>query len=126
MKVLVTGGRDYADRDRLYAELDAVHATRPGAPGRITLIITGACAVGGADLLAIQWAVEREVDFHGYPAKFKTGSKGKAEGPIRNRRMFESERPELVIAFPGGKGTGDMVGVAENRCVTVRKVEAAK
>lgn len=30
---------------------------------------------------------------------------------VRNRQMLEHE-PDLVIAFPGGKGTADMIRVA--------------
>ena len=33
---------------------------------------------------------------------------GKAAGPIRNQKMLD-ECPDLVVAFPGGKGTADMV-----------------
>ena len=33
---------------------------------------------------------------------------GKAAGPIRNQEMLDQE-PNIVIAFPGGKGTADMV-----------------
>jgi hypothetical protein len=32
---------------------------------------------------------------------------GRAAGPIRNQKMPE-EKPELVVAFPGGRGTADM------------------
>lgn len=34
---------------------------------------------------------------------------GKAAGPIRNRRMLLEGMPDLVVAFPGGRGTADMV-----------------
>ena len=33
---------------------------------------------------------------------------GKKAGPLRNQRMIDEGHPDLVIAFPGGKGTDDM------------------
>lgn len=34
---------------------------------------------------------------------------GDAAGPIRNRRMIEEGLPTIVLAFPGGDGTANMV-----------------
>jgi hypothetical protein len=34
---------------------------------------------------------------------------GRAAGPRRNQRMLEDFRPDLVVAFPGGRGTAYMV-----------------
>lgn len=34
---------------------------------------------------------------------------GRQAGPLRNARMLAEGRPDAVIAFPGGKGTADMV-----------------
>ena len=52
-----------------------------------------------------------------YPAKWD--EHGKAAGPIRNRQMFDSEKPELVIAFhndlANSKGTKDMVAYARSK-----------
>lgn len=97
-KVLVCGGRDYQNRDILFRILDASNADRP-----IDLIIHGAAR--GADSLAQAWADNRGVRCLQFPADWKTD--GKAAGPIRNRRML-LEGPDLVLAFPGGKGTADM------------------
>jgi hypothetical protein len=33
---------------------------------------------------------------------------GKKAGPLRNQRMLDEGRPDLVVAFPGGGGTEDM------------------
>jgi hypothetical protein len=41
------------------------------------------------------------------PADWK--AHGRAAGPIRNQRMIDEHRPELVVAAPGGRGTADMV-----------------
>lgn len=112
MKVLVTGGRYYEDRARVYGVLDAVHADTA-----ITLLITGACVnkkTGlrrGADALAEEWALEREVSYVGFPARWKTGGHGNAEGIIRNRLMYERWKPDRGIAFPGSTGTANMVEI---------------
>jgi hypothetical protein len=38
---------------------------------------------------------------------------GAAAGPVRNQKMLVEGRPDLVVAFPGGKGTADMVRRSE-------------
>ena len=43
---------------------------------------------------------------------------------IRNRRMLEEGRPDLVIAFPGGKGTANMVRIALQAGIQVREIHA--
>lgn len=35
--------------------------------------------------------------------------KVRLQGPMRNQRMLDEARPQVVIAFPGGSGTADMV-----------------
>ena len=55
MRLLVTGGRDYADRANVWATLDAIHAATP-----IATVIHGACPTG-ADRHAAEWAANRGV-----------------------------------------------------------------
>lgn len=98
-RILVTGGRDYANREILFRILDAAHASNP-----IDALIHGAAR--GADTLAQEWADDRGVCCLPFPADWKID--GKAAGPIRNARMLLDGKPDLVIAFPGGKGTADM------------------
>ena len=75
----------------------------------------------GADSLAARWCEENGVDFKVYPADWdQHGSKA---GPIRNQQMLEQESPAAVIAFPGSKGTRNMVGLAEKAGVRVIKVD---
>ena len=105
MKVVVTGGRDYDNKRVVWTVLDDLHRKYD-----FTLLVTGACPYGGADLLAEQWAKENEVDYRGYPAKFKRT--GKSAGPIRNKRMLSEVLPDLVVAFPGGTGTNGTVNLA--------------
>jgi predicted Rossmann-fold nucleotide-binding protein len=100
MRVLVCGGRDYADHDWLFKELDALRVSRG-----VTVVISG-CAPG-ADTIGIEWAVARKVEIVRFPADWQ--KHGRAAGPIRNQRMLNEGRPDLVVAFPGGRGTADMV-----------------
>lgn len=118
MKVLVTGGRDYQDRARVFQVLDELHARQ-----RIGCIVHGACGddydntgerdpsiFKGADRWADEWARERIVAVSRYPAKWRR-LKGNA-GRERNRRMLRESMPGLVIAFPGGNGTKHMTEIA--------------
>ena len=112
MRVLVTGGRHYGDRARVFDELDRLH--RPS--GLITLVIHGACVrkddrsgrkeLSGADRWAQEWAIEREVPYLGHPASWR--KHGYGAGPLRNEAMLV-HRPDVLLAFPGGRGTADMV-----------------
>ena len=46
-----------------------------------------------------------------YPAQWDVY--GRRAGPIRNQEMIDEGKPDGVVAFPGGKGTADMVRRAE-------------
>lgn len=113
MKILVCGGRDYANRAQLFQTLDRVHAKAP-----ITTIVHGAAR--GADSLAGRWAAERGVRCEVYPADWQRD--GKRAGYIRNQRMLDASRPDAVVAFPGGPGTADMVRLAQQRGLNILRV----
>jgi hypothetical protein len=98
-RIIVCGGRDYADRVRLFAVLDVIDPVE---------IAQGDAR--GADALAREWAAERGVPCARYRALWET--EGKAAGVLRNRRMFDGFAPGGVVSFPGGRGTADMERVA--------------
>ena len=100
MKVLVCGGRDFADYDLLKTVLSALHVTRG-----ISIVIHGGAT--GADMLASRWAGTHMIPGVVYPADWK--AHGKAAGPIRNQQMLDEAKPDMVVAFKGGRGTADMV-----------------
>ena len=100
--VIVSGGRDYGEIDRMWKLLDNIHGIR-----HIGLLCHGACKYGGADLHAENWAKSREVDYLGMPAKFTT--QGPSGGPQRNAGLLKYCDPDLVLCFPGGAGTADML-----------------
>ena len=108
-RVLVCGGRDYADRERVFSVLDRLHADRP-----LSALIEGGAR--GADALGREWAKARSVPVQTYAADW---SKGRSAGPIRNRQMLDEGRPDLVVAFAGGAGTANMIAQAERAGVEV-------
>jgi hypothetical protein len=73
----------------------------------------------GADALAGQWAQDRGVSQKRIPAEWI--KHGRAAGHIRNAYML-LEKPDLVIAFPGGTGTADMVRQAKKAGVCVVEI----
>lgn len=112
--VLVCGGRSYSDRQKVYRTLSALDA----AHGPLEIVEGGA---SGADTLAQQWAEARGHPTRSFPADWATH--GRAAGPIRNEQMLRDGRPDLVVAFPGGRGTANMVSLA--KAAGVRVVEPA-
>jgi hypothetical protein len=115
MKLLVCGGRSFTDA-RLVAEvLDEIHASTP-----VTELCEGGAS--GADKLAFWWGVRRYVWTSTVPADFSR--LGPSAGPIRNAQMLAKFRPDLVVAFPGGRGTADMVGKAEKAGIPVLRITA--
>lgn len=113
MKVLVCGGRDYTDLDRVYAVLDKLHDE-----AGVDVVVHGDAS--GADSLAKRWAEETGVSQRGYPADWE--AQGSFAGPARNQRMLDEEQPDLVIAFPGNKGTRDMIRRARRAGVEVVEI----
>lgn len=116
LRVLVCGGRNYDDRSTVYRVLDGIHARTP-----IHCIIGGGAT--GADHIGAVWSVSRNIpDFARFDADWTMH--GKAAGPLRNQRMLDEGKPNLVIAFAGGRGTADMVRRARVAGITVIEVPA--
>jgi predicted Rossmann-fold nucleotide-binding protein len=42
---------------------------------------------------------------------------------MRNQRMIDEGKPDLVVAFPGGSGTADMVRRAKRASIEVMEVD---
>ena len=113
-RILVCGGRDFDDFEVVYVAL------APFIRSGVTTIIHGGAR--GADDLAGQFAALWSLAVEVYPADWDTH--GRAAGPIRNKQMLEEGKPDLVIAFPGGKGTANMIGQAKEAGIPVREIEA--
>ncbi|MGP1664357.1 MAG: DUF2493 domain-containing protein [Rhodanobacter sp.] len=99
MRVIVCGGRDYMDRTSAFGFLDTLNAKLG-----ITEVIEGGAP--GADTLAGDWADHRGIKRTTVKANWKEFRK--AAGPIRNKAMLALS-PGALVAFPGGKGTANMV-----------------
>jgi hypothetical protein len=110
MKLLVTGGRAYFDREFIWSTLDALHDKTP-----IALLIHGDAT--GVDTIAKRWAQSRGVEEKPYPIDRDKGENGYQ----RNERMFLYSQPNRVLAFPGGSGTHDMIRVARAYSIPVTR-----
>ncbi len=112
MLIIVCGGRDYLDARRVNDVLDALRLEI----GEFTVIEGGAT---GADHCAQLWALARKVPLKTVHADWN--AHGRAAGPIRNKQMLELGA-QLVIAFPGGRGTANMMKQARAAGVAVREI----
>jgi hypothetical protein len=116
MRLLVCGGRDWDDFEVLNEELTWL-AYEPG----ISVIIHGGAR--GADTLAGEWAALTKTPVEVYRADWE--KHGRSAGPIRNKRMLIEGKPDMVLAFPGGRGTRNMIEQAVAVSVKVKEVQAA-
>jgi len=113
-RVVVCGGRDYADEAFVNASLDDIHHVRP-----ISDLMQGGCKTG-ADAFAKAWVARHpEIIPWEFPAEF--AKLGVAAGPMRNQRMADW-KPDVVVSFPGGKGTADMVRKARKAGIAVMEL----
>jgi len=123
MRVLVCGGRDYGykweggkkivDYDVINKAIDIVKEVKP------SYLIHGGAT--GGDEIAVYTAKALDLPVVCFSADWKTH--GKAAGPIRNQKMLDEGKPDLVVAFPGSSGTADMVRRANKAGVEVKEVK---
>ena len=116
MRVLVCGGRDFDDVELMISVLDRLHTEKS-----FTMLIHGNAR--GADRIADDWAWRRGVprEPYGLP-QGEWDELGKRAGPLRNQRMLDEGKPDLVVAFPGGGGTKDIVRRAVKAGVAIHEV----
>ena len=119
MRVLVCGGRDFNDYDRVrkvlydFCDEHKLAENEYKMPSGLTIVHGGA---RGADLLADQWAVVNWVPIEEHKADWN--KHGKAAGLIRNQQMLDTGI-DYIIAFPGGRGTEHMKSIARKAGVPV-------
>jgi hypothetical protein len=111
MRVIVCGGRELDNVAYIWASLDRVYAEKP-----FTHFMQGGAR--GVDAIAREWAITKP-GIETYVCKADWDKHGKAAGPLRNAHMLEW-KPNLVIAFPGGRGTADMVRRAKAAKIPVK------
>lgn len=117
MRVLVFGGRDFADifsdtKDRrlVLAEhrfvMQSLYEYATSQQWNIH-IISGAAR--GADTVAIAFAKDHGVPYSAYPVTSAEWREFKGfAGPRRNQIMLDQGKPDVGLMFPGGRGTRDM------------------
>lgn len=113
MKVLVCGGRNYSDEQAVFDFLDTFN-------DQITSVVVGGAQ--GVDGMAAKWALKNLKDVYIYVAEWE--KYGKRAGPIRNAKMLE-KHPDIehIIAFPGGRGTADMVRQGKNKNISILEIK---
>jgi nucleoside-diphosphate-sugar epimerase len=117
VKVLITGSRDWIDKDTIRGALRLVEHRWFGE--RLTVIHGGA---PGADTLAGEVADEMGANVYRFPAEWRRY--GRAAGAIRNAEMLDTMKPDLVLAFPlpSSRGTWHCVKAAWARGVPVKLI----
>lgn len=131
MRILVCGGRNFAnpkatdeyrflmkELDKIAEEFSKEYNPYDNWLPTDIVIINGRGR--GVDSASSDWAVVNYAQLKEYPADWDTH--GKAAGFIRNQQMLDKGKPDLVIAFPGGTGTADMVRRAKKAGIEVREV----
>jgi hypothetical protein len=116
VRLAVCGGREFGRTDE---ERQCVYLWIEKTLGdeEEKIIIQGGAP--GADEVAVDWAIINGVKYLTYDADWKKYKR--AAGPIRNQRIIDEGKPDLLLAFPGNKGTADMIrrAVAANIPVTM-------
>lgn len=117
MKLIIAGGRDFNDYELLKRAVDFYLSK---TDKRDVIIISG-CA-RGADSLGERYAHENSMELWKFPADWD--KHGKAAGHIRNTEM--AEVATHLIAFPGGRGTKNMIQTAQRKGLRVRMLEGGR
>lgn len=113
-RVLVCGGRHYDDPVAVYGALGELWEA-----GEQLVVIHGGAR--GADTFAARWCQVVGVAAEELVFRAEWDRYGKAAGAIRNQQMLIEGKPDLVLAFPGGRGTADMVRRARQAGIEVRR-----
>lgn len=104
VRLLVCGGRDYQDEKHFRAWMTMLRLKYV-----VACIIEGGAR--GADAHARAYAIRAGINYEEYKADWN--GLGRAAGPIRNTQMLSIGKPDLVLAFSGGRDTVDMVAKAK-------------
>lgn len=110
MKIIVAGGRDFADYELVCWYLDKV-------PFEFSIV----CGMAkGADALGKRYAEEHSKVIHKFPADWDTH--GKSAGYIRNKQMAEFSDALLAFWNKESKGTKHMIDLANKNNLKVKVV----
>lgn len=121
MRILVCGGRNYTNRKILEEILSDYWYSRSHEQQNEFVLIHGDAR--GADRLARDWCLRTCYEWCHAPFPADWNKYGRSAGPIRNKQMLDEGKPSVVLAFPGGKGTANMIKLAIEAGVEVIQVD---
>ena len=110
VSVLVCGGRKFGGWTAVQRVLDRISPD---------IIIHGAAR--GADSMAGRYARENNIPCRDFPAEWQRY--GRSAGHRRNQQMLDEGKPDLVVAFPGGTGTQNMVKISRQQGFEVNIID---
>lgn len=122
MRILVTGSREWTNRDVIYHVLDHYLTVARFRDEPQLVIVHGACP-RGADKIADEWCEERAVPPERYPADWNRY--GSAAGQLRNLDMVHLGA-DVCVAFPLGRspGTRHCMAAAKTAGIEVHSFES--
>ena len=119
LRLLVCGDRNWSDYETIFNTIVYL--------GKVDVMIVGDAT--GADDLARRAAKALGI-FTYPPFVAEWGIYGKGAGPIRNRRMIEEGKPNLIVAFhndlSNSKGTQNTVELARKFGIPVKLVKSPR
>lgn len=115
MKIVTTGGRNYFDYAYVMWALEVLQDAV-----NVSHLAHGACR--GADEMAGRIAKGLGIKVKEYPVDNVIDGPWPGAGPARNRRMLETERPDLVVGFHGGHGTESCCRIAMDLRIPVLRL----
>ncbi len=120
-RILVTGDRRWTDETIIHNAL--AQAWRDLGSEYDTVLVHGACHLGGADIIAERLWRDAMLPYEGHPAR--RTSEGKTLGPERNARMV-ALGADLCLAFvtPKSRGTRNCMRLARESGIPVRVYES--
>lgn len=114
VEVLVCGGRDGLDPVYIEKTLDRLLAAR----GPFERLIHGDAR--GVDRTAGKWARDNGIlEWEFLPEWHRVEA---SDGVGRNQWMISNGAPDLVVAFPGGVGTANMIETAKAARIEVLEI----
>jgi hypothetical protein len=103
MRVVVTGGREFDLVHEVHPILFKIHKA-------FGITVLGHGDAEGADTLCKLWALSMGIETKDYEVtRHEWDLYGHRAGRMRNSRMLREFKPDIGVAFPGGRGTSDMM-----------------
>lgn len=115
VRIAVTGGRDYTNRDKVTEIFEKMLKAL-----KMPLIIVGCCETG-LDLFVREFCEANKDRLNHIVCEADWNKYGKAAGPKRNTVMVNL-KPDLLLSFPGNRGTADMTRQSEAAGVKIQRI----